>query len=259
MSHSAASYPRTKTAGAPGAPCMPDVPDPLHGSVADAPDGISPALEARGISLIYGSGPTAVHAVNDVDIAVHPGEMLALMGPSGSGKTTLLMVLGCLLRASAGSVRVEGRDTSGLPKAELSRLRLTRMGFIFQSYNLFPALTALENVQLALELKGYDLKEGRKLLQRVGLGGRLGNYPRQLSGGEKQRVAIARALAGYPAILLADEPTAALDSSNGRAVVRLLADLSHDLGRATIIVTHDPRIGDLSDRVVHMEDGRILA
>ena len=220
--------------------------------------GPAPALEATGVSLIYGSGPTAVHAVNQVDLAVHPGEMLALMGPSGSGKTTLLLVLGCLLQASAGRVRVEGREIADLPPAALSHLRLTRMGFIFQSYNLFPALTALENVQLALELKGYALQEGRELLRRVGLGERLGNYPRQLSGGEKQRVAIARALAGNPAILLADEPTAALDSANGRAVVRLLADLVHDQGRAAIIVTHDPRIGDLSDRVVHMEDGRIL-
>ena len=222
-------------------------------------EGPAPALEASGVSLIYGSGPTAVHAVNQVDLAVHPGEMLALMGPSGSGKTTLLLVLGCLLQASAGRVRVEGREIAHLPPAALSHLRLTRMGFIFQSYNLFPALTALENVQLALELKGRDLQEGRELLRRVGLGERLGNYPRQLSGGEKQRVAIARALAGDPAILLADEPTAALDSANGRAVVKLLADLVHDQGRAAIIVTHDPRIGDLSDRVIHMEDGLILA
>ena len=221
--------------------------------------GLAPALEATGVSLIYGNGPTAVHAVSQVDLAVHPGEMLALMGPSGSGKTTLLLVLGCLLQASAGRVRVEGREIAALPPAALSHLRLTRMGFIFQSYNLFPALTALENVQLALELKGHPLQEGRGLLRQVGLGERLGNYPRQLSGGEKQRVAIARALAGDPAILLADEPTAALDSANGRAVVKLLADLVHDQGRAAIIVTHDPRIGDLSDRVVHMEDGRILA
>ncbi len=221
--------------------------------------GLAPALEATDVSLIYGSGPTAVHAVNQVDLAVHPSEMLALMGPSGSGKTTLLLVLGCLLQASAGRVRVEGREIAHLPPAALSHLRLTRMGFIFQSYNLFPALTALENVQLALELKGRDLQEGRELLRRVGLGERLGNYPRQLSGGEKQRVAIARALAGDPAILLADEPTAALDSANGRAVVKLLADLVHDQGRAAIIVTHDPRIGDLSDRIVHMEDGRILS
>ena len=228
----------------------PDTHDPI-------PDPV-PALEAIGLSVVYGSGPTAVHAVNGVDLAVRPGEILALMGPSGSGKTTLLMVLGCLLQASAGKVRVEGRDIGALATAELARLRLARMGFIFQSYNLFPALTALENVQLALELKGRDLDEGVELLERVGLGERLRNYPKQLSGGEKQRVAIARALAGHPAILLADEPTAALDSTNGRAVVKLLGDLAHDLGRAAVIVTHDPRVGSLSDRVIYFEDGRIV-
>jgi putative ABC transport system ATP-binding protein len=217
-----------------------------------------PALEVIGLSVVYGSGPTAVQAVNGVDLAIQPGEILALMGPSGSGKTTLLMVMGCLLHASAGTVRVEGRDIGTLDTAELARLRLARMGFIFQSYNLFPALTALENVQLALELKGRDLAEGVELLERVGLGERLRNYPKQLSGGEKQRVAIARALAGHPAILLADEPTAALDSTNGRAVVKLLGDLAHDLGRAAVIVTHDPRVGELSDRVIHFEDGRIV-
>ena len=225
------------------------------------PDSITnptPALEVIGLSVVYGSGTTAVHAVNGVDLAVQPGEILALMGPSGSGKTTLLMVMGCLLHASAGTVRVEGRDIGTLDTAELARLRLARMGFIFQSYNLFPALTALENVQLALELKGRDLAEGVELLERVGLGERLRNYPKQLSGGEKQRVAIARALAGHPAILLADEPTAALDSTNGRAVVKLLGDLAHDLGRAAVIVTHDPRVGELSDRVIHFEDGRIV-
>jgi len=236
--------------------------DPPHPSAEPGPSPSShvggPALEAIGLSLVYGSGATTVHAVNEVDLAVHPGEMLALMGPSGSGKTTLLMLLGGLLRASSGTVRVEGHDIGTLSKVELSRLRLARMGFIFQSYNLFPALTALENVQLALELKGRDLAEAVDLLRRVGLGQRLDNFPRQLSGGEKQRVAIARALAGDPAIILADEPTAALDSANGRAVVKLLGELAHDLGRATVVVTHDSRVGDLSDRIALLEDGLIL-
>jgi putative ABC transport system ATP-binding protein len=208
--------------------------------------------------MVYGSGETAVRALDSVDIAVHPGEILALMGPSGSGKTTLLMILGCLLHPTSGQVRLEGRSLDGLPNSELARLRLSRMGFIFQSYNLFPALTALENVQVALELKGRHLGEGTELLQRVGLEARLRNYPKQLSGGEKQRVAIARALAGDPAILLADEPTAALDSKNGRSVVRLLGELAHDLGRAVVVVTHDPRVGELSDRVARIEDGRII-
>ncbi len=218
----------------------------------------TPALEAQGVTMVYGSGATSVQALIDVDFAVRPGEILSLMGPSGSGKTTLLMILGGLLHATCGVVRVEGLSLEGLPDSALARMRLARMGFVFQSYNLFPALTALENVQVALELKGRDLAEGADLLTRVGLAGRLRNRPKQLSGGEKQRVAIARALAGDPAILLADEPTAALDSANGRAVVKLLGELAHDLGRAVVVVTHDLRIGDLSDRVVRIEDGRIV-
>jgi len=216
-----------------------------------------PALDAQGLTLVYGSGEAAVRALDGVDFQVSAGEILALMGPSGSGKTTLLMILGCLLHPTAGAVRVEGRALAGLPSRELAQLRLQRMGFIFQSYNLFPALTAMENVQVALELKGRALGEATGLLDRVGLGARLHNFPKQLSGGEKQRVAIARALAGDPPILLADEPTAALDSVNGRAVVRLLGDLAHGQGRAVVVVTHDPRVGELADRVVRIEDGRI--
>ena len=207
--------------------------------------------------MVYGSGETAVTALAGVDFRVAAGEVVALMGPSGSGKTTLLMILGCLLHPSAGTVAVEGRGLAGLSAPQLARLRLARMGFIFQSYNLFPALTAVENVRVALELKGRDLGAADGLLEQVGLGGRRHNFPAQLSGGEKQRVAIARALAGDPPILLADEPTAALDSDNGRAVVRLLAGLAHDQGRAVVLVTHDARIGDCADRIVHIEDGRI--
>ena len=217
----------------------------------------APALEASLVSLIYGSGDTAVRALDRVDFHVQRGEIVALMGPSGSGKTSLLMLLGCLLQPTDGEIRVEGQPLSGLSPPALSRLRLTKMGFIFQSYNLFPALTATENVQVALELKGADLNGAFRLLELVGLGKRARNYPRQLSGGEKQRVAIARALAGEPPILLADEPTAALDSVNGRAVVRLLASLAHDHGRAVVVVTHDPRVGELADRIVRIEDGRI--
>ena len=210
------------------------------------------------LSLIYGSGDTAVRALDEVDFQVDAGEILALMGPSGSGKTTLLMLLGCLLHPPPGRSGWRAGASPDSPAPELGRLRLQRMGFIFQSYNLFPALTAAENVQVALELKGRPLDEAPGLLERVGLGGRRRNFPRQLSGGEKQRVAIARALAGDPPILLADEPTAALDSTNGRAVVKLLAQLAHDQGRAVVVVTHDPRVGDLADRLVHIEDGRIL-
>jgi putative ABC transport system ATP-binding protein len=229
----------------------------VPGETGAEPGSQPPALVARGVTLVYGSGETAVRALDGVDFQAQGGEMLALMGPSGSGKTTLLMVLGCLLHPTQGQVQVEGRGLAGLGRPELARLRLARMGFVFQSYNLFPALTALENVQVALDLKGRDLGEGVGLLERVGLGARLRNYPKQLSGGEKQRVAIARALAGNPAILLADEPTAALDSKNGRAVVALLGDLAHRQGCAVVVVTHDSRVGDLADRVVRIEDGRI--
>ncbi|WP_295389271.1 ABC transporter ATP-binding protein [uncultured Thiodictyon sp.] len=216
-----------------------------------------PALETRDLSMVYGTGDTAVRALDAVDFQASAGEILALMGPSGSGKTTLLMLLGCLLHPTAGAVWVEGQPLAGLSNHALAQLRLRRMGFIFQSYNLFPALTAAENIQVALELKGRDLGEATELLDRVGLAGRLRNYPRQLSGGEKQRVAIARALAGDPPILLADEPTAALDSVTGRTVVKLLADLAHAQGRAVVVVTHDPRVGELADRVVRIEDGRL--
>jgi putative ABC transport system ATP-binding protein len=209
------------------------------------------------VSVTFGEGETAVHALAGVDLAVGAGEMLALMGPSGSGKTTLLMVLGGLLHPSSGGVRVDGQDLRPMTEEERARLRLSRMGFIFQSYNLFPALTALENVQLALALKGRTLAEAEALLRQVGLGARLRGYPAQLSGGEKQRVAIARALAGSPGVVLADEPTAALDSAHGQAVVQLLREIAHHQGRAVVVVTHDPRVSQLADRVVTIEDGRI--
>lgn len=214
-------------------------------------------LVAERVSVTYGEGETAVHALDGVDLQVGAGEMLALMGPSGSGKTTLLMVLGGLLEPSTGRVRVDGLDLGPMTERERARLRLDRMGFVFQSYNLFPALTALENVQLALELKGGPLRTAETLLRQVGLGSRLHGYPAQLSGGEKQRVAIARALAGDPGVLLADEPTAALDSAHGQAVVQLLREIAHAQGRALVMVTHDPRVSRQADRVVTIEDGRI--
>jgi putative ABC transport system ATP-binding protein len=184
--------------------------------------------------------------------------MLALMGPSGSGKTTLLMVLGCLLRPTQGEVWVQGQALSRLTERERSYLRLARMGFIFQSYNLFPALTALENVTLSAVLKGTTSQEARDLLEAVGLGERLHALPAKLSGGEKQRVAIARALTGAPAILLADEPTAALDTRNGLAVVALLRDIAHQRERAVVVVTHDPRVAAQADRRITLEDGKLL-
>lgn len=218
---------------------------------------MEPVLIAEQVCVTYGEGEAAVHALEGVDLRVDAGEMLALMGPSGSGKTTLLMVLGGLLRPSSGGVWVDGQDLGPMTERQRARLRLTRMGFVFQSYNLFPALNALENVRLALELKCRSLDEAEALLRQVGLGARLGGFPAQLSGGEKQRVAIARALAGGPGLVLADEPTAALDSAHGQAVVQLLREIAHDQGRAVVVVTHDPRVSRLADRVVTLADGRV--
>lgn len=220
---------------------------------------MGPVLIAEHVCVDYGEGQAAVHALAGVDLAVDAGEMLALMGPSGSGKTTLLMVLGGLLRPSTGGVRVDGQALGPMTERQRARLRLNRMGFVFQGYNLFPALNALENVRLALALKGRPLDEAEGLLRQVGLGARLGGFPAQLSGGEKQRVAIARALAGGPGLVLADEPTAALDGTHGQAVVQLLRGIAHDQGRAVVVVTHDPRVSRFADRVVTIEDGRIRA
>jgi len=219
------------------------------------------ALDLKTVSLIYGSGDNAVRAVDGVDIAIRKGEMTAVMGPSGSGKTSVLMMMGCLLRPSEGEVNLLGKAIHGLSQNEMARLRLAHIGFIYQAYNLFPALSALETVRLALDLKGWEPSRARaeapRLLAAVGLEDRMHNRPGQLSGGQKQRVAIARALAGHPEIILGDEPTAALDSRTGRAVVELLRDLAHDQGRAVVLVTHDPRVGELADRVISIVDGRI--
>ena len=184
-----------------------------------------------------------------------------LMGPSGSGKTTLLSIMGCILRPTSGSVRIRGREVSLLKERELPRVRLRHVGFIFQSFNLFRALTATENVALPLELNGVGKSEARlraaALLDAVGLTARAQARPGELSGGEKQRVAIARALIGEPDLVLADEPTAALDSRSGRAVLGVLRDLSRAQGRAVVIVSHDNRATAFVDRVVYIEDGRI--
>lgn len=219
-------------------------------------------IEILGVNKRFGSGASATVALDDVNLSVGRGEILLLMGPSGSGKTTLLSVMGCILRPDSGIVRIAGRDVTTMGQDALSLVRLRHIGFIFQEYHLFPTLTVLQNVLVSLDLKGITGAAARAAatagLASVGLGDRLNEYPAKLSGGQKQRLAIARALAGQPEIILADEPTAALDSETGRAVLNLLRGLAHDLQRTLVIVTHDPRIIEYADRVVRIEDGRIL-
>lgn len=218
-------------------------------------------IRLEAVSKTYGAGESAVHAVEDLSLELDPGKFYILMGPSGSGKTTLLMLMGCLLRPTSGSVYLFDREVSALNEVELPRVRRERIGFIFQGFNLFPALTALENVEATLNLKGLRGEEGqeeaRRLLDHVGLAKRRHHLPEDLSGGEKQRVAVARALAGNPPIILADEPTGMLDSKTGRHIVEILGDLARDEGRLIFMVSHDSRILGLADRIFTIEDGHL--
>lgn len=219
-------------------------------------------IRARRLSKTYREGAEEFRALSDVDLDIHTGQLTLLMGPSGSGKTTLLSILGCILRASTGQLELLGEDVTSLPEKQLPRVRREGIGFVFQGFNLFPTLTAVENVALALDLRGVrgDVARRRseELLAEVGLQERMNGFPADLSGGQKQRVAIARALAGDPPILLADEPTAALDSTSGRSVIELLRRLAQRHGRAVVMVTHDPRVLPYGDRILHLEDGRLI-
>lgn len=219
-------------------------------------------LEARGIVMELGQGAGKIRALKGVDITLNAGELTLMMGPSGSGKTTLLSIMGCILSPTEGQLSILGEATQGLDGEELARIRRRHIGFVFQSYNLFPTLNAVENVKLALDVRGISGKvateEATKALTAVGLSHRLRNYPRNMSGGEQQRVAVARALAGSPALLLADEPTAALDAENGQAVMALLSELASDNSRAILAVTHDNRTLPYADRIIRIEDGRIV-
>jgi putative ABC transport system ATP-binding protein len=219
-------------------------------------------LEARLISKRLGKGAGEVEAVKDVTLALRGGELTLLMGPSGSGKTTLLSILGCMLTPTSGTVHVCGKPTQGASVEELARVRRDHVGFIFQNYHLFPTLTATENVQVALDLRGEKGAEARaraeEALARVGLGHKLASYPIELSGGEQQRVAIARAIVSRPSAILADEPTAALDTENGKAVMEILASIANEPGRAVLVVTHDTRLLPFADRIHNIEDGRIV-
>jgi putative ABC transport system ATP-binding protein len=219
------------------------------------------AIEVRDVTKIYNSGAAQVRALDGIDLDVNRGEVLLLMGPSGSGKTTLLSIMGCILQATSGNVRIHNCEVVGLSESQLPRLRLAHFGFVFQGFNLFPALSAGENVALALDLKGVRGQTARRrataALERVGLGDKYDAFPAHLSGGQKQRVAIARALVSDPEIILADEPSAALDSHNGRVVMDLLMHLARAQGRAVVIVTHDHRAVAYGDRIVHIEDGKV--
>jgi putative ABC transport system ATP-binding protein len=219
----------------------------------------APTLHVSHVTKHYGSGATEVAAVRDVSLSLAPGEIVLIMGPSGSGKTTLLLMLGALLRPSAGEIRLNGDVISALKENRLPDIRLRRFGFIFQDFNLLSALSALENVAIVAELAGVKHSAARKkaatLLTSLGLGDRLNFLPEKLSGGEKQRVAIARALVNDPALILADEPTANLDSKIGHEIMRLLRGVAKDQGRSVVIVSHDQRIKDIADRVLWLEDG----
>lgn len=212
------------------------------------------------VSRRFGSGVTEVVAVNDVSLTVAPGEVVLIMGPSGSGKTTLLSMLGGLLKPSAGRIQIGDDELSRLDEGRLPEVRLRRIGFIFQDFNLLSALSSLDNVALVAQLTGLSRKAARqrahRLLQQLGLGHRLDFVPEKLSGGEKQRVAIARALVNAPDIVLADEPTANLDSHHGHETMRLLRRIAKEEGRSVIIVSHDQRIKDIADRVLWLEDGQ---
>jgi putative ABC transport system ATP-binding protein len=222
-------------------------------------------VEVRGLTKTYGNGPTQVAAVRDVDLDVHAGEVLLVMGPSGSGKTTMLLMLGALLRPTAGSITVTRSDGSqtdiaATPERDLPGVRAHTFGFIFQDYALLDALTATENIAVAANIAGVkgpaSTHLAQRLLDRVGLTHRATARPSQMSGGEQQRVSVARALANDPPALLADEPTANLDASRGRDLARLLRRLADVDGRSIVIVSHDDRLREVADRVLRLEDGR---
>jgi putative ABC transport system ATP-binding protein len=221
-----------------------------------------PIVHVRHANHYFGQGEARKQALYDIELELMPGEIVIMTGPSGSGKTTLLTLIGGLRTIQEGKVQVQGQELSGLSGGELVHIR-RNIGFIFQAHNLFASLTAYQNVKMALELKDFDPTEGdqriRGLLNQLGLGQRVTYKPQNLSGGQRQRVAIARALVNRPKLILADEPTAALDKESGRQVVNLLQKLARDEGCTSLIVTHDNRILDVADRIVNMVDGRIIS
>jgi putative ABC transport system ATP-binding protein len=219
------------------------------------------ALELRQVSKIYGSGPSEVHALVDVHLMVVPGELVAIMGPSGSGKSTLLTIAGSLEQPTSGEVLVDGVELSSVSRADQARMRRRSIGYVFQDFNLLPGLTAVENVALPLELDGVRARAARasglEAMEQLDVADRADHFPDELSGGERQRAAIARAIVGERGLLLADEPTGALDSVNGEGVMRLLRAATKR-GVAGVVVTHEAQLASWADRVVFLRDGQIV-
>jgi putative ABC transport system ATP-binding protein len=218
-------------------------------------------LELRGVSKVYGAGPAQVHALRGVDLSVRGGELVAVMGPSGSGKSTLLTIAGTLEEPTSGDVLIGDRELAGMSRNDRARLRRRSIGYVFQDFNLIPGLSAVENVALPLELDGVRVKAARAAalaaMARLDLTECAERFPDELSGGESQRAAIARAVVGERHLLLADEPTGALDSVNGEAVMRMLRSACRD-GVAGVVVTHDAQLASWADRVVFLRDGRVV-
>ena len=226
----------------------------------ELPDARPAVVAAEGVTRRYGSGETAVDALRGVSLDVATGELVAVMGPSGSGKSTLMHILAGLDRPTAGEVRIAGREITAMSDKELTKLRRTHIGFVFQFFNLLPMLTAEENVTLPLRIAGRKVDEQwlDTVLRQVGLGDRRSHRPSELSGGQQQRVAVARALLSRPSVLFADEPTGNLDSATSAEILELIRGAVDDYDQTTIMVTHDPRAAQIADRVLHFADGRIV-
>ena len=214
-------------------------------------------VKLENVSKIYGSGEVKIVAVDGISFEITKGEFVIIVGPSGAGKTTVLNILGGMDKPSSGRILVDGNDIAGYSNRQLTRYRREDIGFVFQFYNLVPNLTALENVELALQIC-RDPLDARTVLEEVGLKGRMGNFPAQLSGGEQQRVSIARALAKNPKLLLCDEPTGALDYETGKNILKLLHDVCRNNHKTVIVITHNSAITQMADRVIHIKNGTVV-
>ena len=215
-------------------------------------------VKLKNVTKIYQMGEVQIRAVDGIDFSIDKGEFVVVVGPSGAGKTTVLNILGGMDKASGGEVLVDGKDIAGYSQKQLTGYRRNDIGFVFQFYNLVPNLTALENVELALQISRNPL-DAKTVMQEVGLGDRLNNFPAQLSGGEQQRVSIARALAKNPKLLLCDEPTGALDYKTGKAILKLLQDTCVQTGRTVVLITHNSAFTAIADRVIHIKEGKVEA